>query len=796
MAPLRLRHSKGVSSLDVDADATVAVLQQQIFSVTDIPPSAQICKTGYPPRPLTLVPELPVSSLGLRPGDQIIVSESASAPAPVAPPPVSVAAPAPVPSASASGPASVETQDGSHLVHRIVPDDNSCLFSSIALIFHLSNPQTIRKFVADGIQRDPQTYNEAILGMSPDKYISTILKPSTWGGAIELSILANHFNTEIDSIDVETGRVDQFEPAQNSSGNRCVLVYSGIHYDAATLAPMVDAPADFHQTVFPIRSTDSNSDPVLIAAKKLADILRAKRAFTNTSTFDLKCEQCGVGLKGEKGARAHAEQTGHTRIRYDISHLTHSFPIHLFDTQDRLLLSRSSVASKIEACLLDALQHDPSLMQRENNAKVAAIMRFHGRYAILSHTWANRELGFRDVNVEGGMGVGSLEKKEGYAKLDGMCRVAGEFMCRYVWFDAVCIDKSNTMEMEETIHSMWKWYQNAYICIVHLSNTNLKLPSYPANSSVSPTGPRRRGDSKRKQLKEDPWFRRGWTLPELLAPKRIKFYLGDWTKMDQRVGRRFDICRVQEEGFDFGAEYVQFLRLVADAATVPVCAVKQFSLRTHSAPEVFHWISKRITTRPEDLSYCLMGMLDIHIPIIYGEGHENAFYRLQSACLQSSPSRLIFHWFGMPSPKNSMIAADPSAFKHTGTYEGYVDGQLLFRDHMDIDTSFVLTNAGLRMMVTLFDVRVVSVHPYDEMYDHFRCAIFEDDDTEILALKAHRAVGTIPRSQVGVYADGLAVLLGKQTQAGHFKRYSRVEFKRLPSLVRLSVRRPQVVFIT
>jgi len=109
---------------------------------------------------------------------------------------------------------------------------------------------------------------------------------------------------------VETGRVDQFAPSGvESPENRCLLIYSGIHYDAATLAPMADAPSDWHQTVFPTRSAD-----VLAAGKRLADVLRAKRAFTNTATFDLKCEECGKGLKGEKGAQAHATETGHTRF--------------------------------------------------------------------------------------------------------------------------------------------------------------------------------------------------------------------------------------------------------------------------------------------------------------------------------------------------------------------------------------------------------------------------------------------------------------------------------------------------
>jgi ubiquitin thioesterase OTU1 len=88
--------------------------------------------------------------------------------------------------------------------------------------------------------------------MPPATYISKILTPSTWGGAIELGILASHYQTEIASVDVETGRIDQFAPSGiDVPENRCLVIYSGIHYDAATLAPMADAPSDWHQTVFP-----------------------------------------------------------------------------------------------------------------------------------------------------------------------------------------------------------------------------------------------------------------------------------------------------------------------------------------------------------------------------------------------------------------------------------------------------------------------------------------------------------------------------------------------------------------
>ncbi|KAJ7685374.1 hypothetical protein DFH06DRAFT_1264634 [Mycena polygramma] len=344
MAPVRLRHPKGVSTIQVAFDKdefTVQDLQQEIYAVTEIPPSRQNLKSGYPPRTLTVVPELPLSSLGLSAGEQIIVSDNGSgdvnkphppsspflnpssssssrtphavstAPSSRAPPasPPSRPTPAAVrPPASASGPDAVET-DGSFLVHRVVPDDNACLFSSVALIFEqdMQKAQKMREIVADGLRKDPETYNEAILGMPPAQYIAKILTPSTWGGAIELGILASHYQTEIASVDVETGRIDQFSPGGNEfPENRCIVIYSGIHYDAATLAPMADAPGDWHQTVFPTRSAD-----ILDAAKRLADVLRAKRAYTNTATFDVKCEDCGKTLKGEKGVQAHAAETGH-----------------------------------------------------------------------------------------------------------------------------------------------------------------------------------------------------------------------------------------------------------------------------------------------------------------------------------------------------------------------------------------------------------------------------------------------------------------------------------------------------
>jgi ubiquitin thioesterase OTU1 len=110
MAPFRLRHPKGVSTIQLDPEsATVQDLLQAIFAVSEIPPSAQdraltssdlshvihliltytLCtqsKQDTHRKPLTaVIPELPLSSLGLAPGDQLIVVQKSGSAASAAP---------------------------------------------------------------------------------------------------------------------------------------------------------------------------------------------------------------------------------------------------------------------------------------------------------------------------------------------------------------------------------------------------------------------------------------------------------------------------------------------------------------------------------------------------------------------------------------------------------------------------------------------------------------------------------------------------------------------------------------
>jgi hypothetical protein len=85
----------------------------------------------------------------------------------------------------------------------------------------------------------------------------------------------------------------------------------------------------------------------------------------------------------------------------------------------------------------------------------------HPPYAILSHTWGKdgEEVSYRDVVN------GRLEKPEILPiKLSGCCKQVKDDGYKYLWIDTCCIDNSNSVELQEAINSMFRWYQEAQIC--------------------------------------------------------------------------------------------------------------------------------------------------------------------------------------------------------------------------------------------------------------------------------------------------------------------------------------------
>lgn len=200
---------------------------------------------------------------------------------------------------------------GSTVVLRIMPDDNSCLFRAFNTAFFgaMDNMTELRSIIAQNIQANPETYSAVVLEQAPDDYCRWIQSENAWGGAIELDILSKHFDIEICSIDVQALRTDRYNEGRPQ---RCILVYSGVHYDTIALSPSdpphteADAPPEFDTKIF-----DALDNGVLESAVELCRVLQRRHYYTDTTGFSVRCHECGQLLKGERGAIKHAEETGH-----------------------------------------------------------------------------------------------------------------------------------------------------------------------------------------------------------------------------------------------------------------------------------------------------------------------------------------------------------------------------------------------------------------------------------------------------------------------------------------------------
>ncbi|KAI5237572.1 OTU-domain-containing protein [Aureobasidium subglaciale] len=200
------------------------------------------------------------------------------------------------------------------LVLRVMPDDNSCMFralGSAVLGDALDAMNELRSMVAQTIQANPDLYTAGMLEKAPDDYCRWIQRDDSWGGGIELAILSQHFDIEICSINVQDLRIDRFNEGKS---RRCILIYSGIHYDVVAVSPGHGTSPEFDRKVFEvaqIEGMEGEDGGALQAARELCQTLQQRHYFTDTHGFTIKCNICGWTGKGEQGATEHAKQTGH-----------------------------------------------------------------------------------------------------------------------------------------------------------------------------------------------------------------------------------------------------------------------------------------------------------------------------------------------------------------------------------------------------------------------------------------------------------------------------------------------------
>ncbi|TLD18572.1 hypothetical protein PspLS_10157 [Pyricularia sp. CBS 133598] len=341
------------------------------------------------------------------------------------------------------------------------------------------------------------------------------------------------------------------------------------------------------------------------------------------------------------------------------------------------------------------------------NARTLNTKEFFGRdipeYAILSHTWGDDEPTLQQWKTKRGRAATG----DGVRKIYDACKQAVKYGYEWLWADTVCIDKTNQMELSEAINSMYDWYRKSEECYALLQDVPDVL------------------------VKNSKWFTRGWTLQELIAPKRVIFFNKEWLCLGTRTTLEEEIC--EATGMD-GHHLI-----LATSHT------KEEWLSLGNQPTVatkMSWVASRKTTKPEDRAYCMLGIFGINMPLLYGEGGQRAFLRLQEEIIRTSNDQTIFCWRReregklVPEGWTSLLAPTPELYADLPHYVRH-NTSIQVQGEWSRPRTYSMTNAGLRISLP-----IVYATGYFFAFLDVTFADNRVDGRIALALKEHGEPGT------------------------------------------------------
>ncbi|KAJ8582288.1 hypothetical protein M405DRAFT_800481 [Rhizopogon salebrosus TDB-379] len=305
-----------------------------------------------------------------------------------------------------------------------------------------------------------------------------------------------------------------------------------------------------------------------------------------------------------------------------------NFPPRLFDTTTGLLHHRDAQINVFKASTQykELLSLTMKHADRRSECIEEVVMTYF-RYAMLSHRWEGQEPLLHDIQDKA---VYELELVGGVHKLQSFCRVARDAGYRWAWSDTCCIDKTNNVELQESVITMFVWYRHSALTIIHLSDV---LPS-----------------SKSGALAASAWNKRGWTVQEFLAPKVAIFYQKDWSLyLDDRSPNHKDSLTIMQE--------------LVYATGIDTSTLVSFRPGMKGVREKLQWASTRATTLQEDIAYSLFGIFGVRLPVIYGEKKQDALGRLLQEIIARSGDITALAWVGKSSEFNSCLPADITSYE-------------------------------------------------------------------------------------------------------------------------------------
>ncbi|KAG6331012.1 hypothetical protein ID866_8077 [Astraeus odoratus] len=318
-------------------------------------------------------------------------------------------------------------------------------------------------------------------------------------------------------------------------------------------------------------------------------------------------------------------------VRNAMQDILHDIPPRLLQTNTGIILTQAQMTAHF--CESTQFQTLVTFLQQSNdwlfNVKhMRATISDYFKYATLSHRWGTTEPSLKDILGNGS--IYEISPTIGLLKLQKFCHTAAQHGYSWAWSDTCCIDKKNSVELQKAIGSMFLWYKKSALTIVYLSDISSSLLSMSLSGSE--------------------WFRRGWTLQELLAPNTMLFYTQEWLPyLNCTASNHKKDAHVLNELMHVTGILPQYL--------------SDFHPCMDNARLRLQWAVGRHTTVLEDTAYSLFGLFNLHLPVLYGEGKEKSLVRLLQEILSQSHDISILHWVGEQSSCHSCFPANISSYQ-------------------------------------------------------------------------------------------------------------------------------------
>ena len=286
------------------------------------------------------------------------------------------------------------------------------------------------------------------------------------------------------------------------------------------------------------------------------------------------------------------------------------------------------------------------------------------RYATFSHTWQDSEPLYEKV-IE--IVVYDLKASPTHEKLQMFCKIIRDEGFVWAWSDTCCVDQKDPSVLQESLVSMFKWYEGSVMTIIFLYDVD--------------------GLAVLGALTASRWNSRGWTLQEYHASKVVRIYTKDWTPY---LGLTIYNYKDSPE-----------IILEMERATgISARALMALRPGLKDIREKLRLASTRQTTRVEDAAYSLLGIFSMSLPVTYGEG-DKALGRLLSELLTSSGDTSILAWTGKPGSFNSCLPTDIVVFSQP--LSSYIPPAIPDAEMATITAGLRISSPVLNQVTRLYD---------------------------------------------------------------------------------------------